>query len=227
MSYLIGSGFIGGLRNDAFAPIWLRNILRYCDPLPSRVAVLSAKASGAPITSNIISEIRLTGDLGHFMDLIEGRKLHKFNGWMGAVLALALIAYNDESDFVFLEQDCLAFGPWVKQLYEDIGTAGVLFGRKHQTAPWMPCSQSLFMVRHSYIPEFVRLILSTDAQNKEGELGEHKFERMAQQFPNDWKMMSWGYDRERPFNVEDKVFYVQQLSEGEIQFLADKSLISL
>jgi hypothetical protein len=159
------------------------------------------------------------------MDLVEGRKPHKFNGWMGAVLALALIAYNDESDFIYIEQDCLCFGPWVNKIYEELGDHGVAFGRKHQTAPWMPCSQSLFIVRHSYIPEFVRLILSTDAQNKEGELGEHKFERMAQEHPNEWKMFSFGYDRERPFNMEDAVFYIQHVTPEELDKLKEKGLV--
>jgi hypothetical protein len=225
MRYLIGSGFITGVGRLEFSRVWLSNLKRFTNPAPSRIIALSVSGAQLPFVDGDVDEVRLTGDLGGFMDLVEGRKPHKFNGWMGAVLALALISYNDESDFIFVEQDCLCFGDWVQKLYSELGGAGVLFGRKHQTAPWMPCSQSLFMVRHSYIPEFVRLILSTDAQNKEGELGEHKFERMAQEHPNEWKMFSFGYDRERPFNMEDAVFYIQQVTPEELDKLKEKGLV--
>lgn len=223
--YLIGSGFIGKGAKFDFARLWLHNILTHTTSDLSRIVIMSVADSQLPFSCHEVDEIQLSGDLGHFMDLVEGRKNHKFNGWMGSVLALALVAYNDESDFIFVEQDCLCFGPWVEQLYKEIESAGVLFGRKHETAPWMPCSQSLFMVKHSYIPEFVRLILSTDAQNKEGELGEHKFERMAQEHPDEWKMFSFGYDRERPFNMDDPVFYVQQLTHEEMGQLKERKLI--
>lgn len=223
MRYLIGSGFIDGEFKQEFARIWFANTARFSSP--SRIVILSAGGHRLKFSEDCADELKLTGDLGHFMALVNGQKPHKFNGWMGAVLALALIAYNDESDFIYKEADCLAFGPWVDRMYHELGDGGIIFGRKHLSHPWMPCSQSLFLVKHSYIPEFVRLILSTDAQNKEGELGEHKFERMEKEHSGEWKMMTFGYDRERPFNTDDEVFYVQQITREELELLRSKSLI--
>lgn len=226
MSYLIGSGYhFKNGKDPDFPALWIANINRHADPKPSRIIVISTGGRGLPFVRDDLQEIVLEGDLGHFMDLVEGRKPHKFNGWTGPVLAAALLAYCDESDFVYLEEDCLAFGPWVKQLYSEIGNAGVLFGHKHQSEPWQPCSQSLFLVRHSYIPEFAKLILQTDSQAKPGELGEHKFERMQQQFPDQWKFMSFGVDRCRPIPFDAPVFYVQQLHPDEIQQLKERGLL--
>ena len=169
--------------------------------------------------------IRLSGDLGHFMDLVNGKKPFAFNSWMASVLALALLAYNNTSDFIYLEQDCLAFGPWVEKIYADLGDAGVVFGRKHQSEPWMPCSQSLFLVRHGYIPEFVRLILGEGPQNIDGNLGEHIFIRLAERYPDKWKQFAWGVDRERPIPYDDPVFYAQQLKPEELATLKEKGLL--
>lgn len=226
MRYLLGSGYVdnGGNRVD-FARIWIDNIERYARPSPSRIVAISANGAQLPFTRNNLDEIHLSGDLGSCGALLNGSKKHHFNGWMGTVLALALIAYCDESDLIYLEQDALAFGEWVERLYADIGEAGVLFGNyKHQA-----CAQSLFMVRHSYIPTFVRLILGGPPQNTAGQLGERVFANLEAQNPKDWKRFTWGFDRDRPeqgfSECKGHVWYVQQLTQSEMNELKVCGLI--
>ena len=225
MRYLLGSGFHSrpGDGRIEFLPVWRKNVDRYAFPPPADVKVICT--GGESVALPLEEIIKLSGDLGHFMDLINKHKDYAFNSWMASALALALVAYNNTSDFIYLEQDALAFGPWVQKLYSEDEKYGVLFGRKHLSAPWMPCSQSLFMVRHWYIPEFVRLILGDGPQNINGNLGEHIFVRLAERYPDKWKQFGWGFDRERPIAYDDEVFYAQQLTSEELDTLRAKGLL--
>lgn len=225
MRYLLGSGFHGnkGDGRREFSEIWGSNILKHAKPLPCNINVICT-GTDEPILADGLCTY-LSGDLGHFMDLVNGKKPYAFNSWMAAALTLAMLAYCNTSDFIYLEQDALAFGPWVKKIYADLGDAGIVFGRKHLSEPWMPCSQSLFLVRHGYIPEFVRLILGEGPQNIDGNLGEHIFIRLSERYPDKWKQFDWGYDRERPIGYDDEVFYAQQLKPVEIDALKAKGLL--
>ncbi len=37
--------------------------------------------------------------------------------------------------------------------------------------------------------------------------------------------LTFGYDRDRPFNVKDKIFYIQQIKTQELQILENEKLI--
>lgn len=231
MRYVIGSGYIGARESvkEAFARVWLDNTVKYSSP--ERIVILTSCGAVFPIRQvkqdpYFIQQIAMSGDLGSCGALLHGSKTYQFNGWMGNMLALALIAYNDEADFIYKEEDCLAFGPWVDKMYDEIGSGGVIFGDcKDGHIEKMPCAQSLFLVRHSFIPEFVSTLLSSPAQNCDAELGEHKFKRFQDGNPTMWKRFSFGYDRGRPFNVDDPVFYIQQITNEELLVLVEKGLM--
>lgn len=225
MRYLLGSGFHSkpGDGRIEFLPVWRANVDKYAFPPPCGIKVICTGGQSVQIAME--EAIILSGDLGHFMDLINKKKDFAFNGWMATVLTLAMIAYCDTADFIYLEQDALAFGPWVQKLYSEDEKIGVLFGRKHLSEPWMPCSQSLFLVRHWYIPEFVRLILGEGPQNIDGNLGEHIFARLEERYPDKWKQFGWGVDRERPIPYDDEVFYCQQIKPEELATLKEKGLL--
>jgi hypothetical protein len=167
----------------------------------------------------------LSGNLGHGGALLSGEKKHLLCGWSAAVLSLAMMAYCNDSDFIYKEQDCLAFGPWVEQMYADMGDKNMVFGRAMKSSPYMPCAQSLFLIRHKFIPEFVKnyIALGTDAQIDN--LPEHKFVKLESSSPNDYARLSFGYDRERPINYNDRVFYAQKLTLHEMHELSSRKLI--
>lgn len=169
--------------------------------------------------------LQLEGNLGHVGDLLNGTKKHELCGWSGAVLALAMIAYCNETDLIYKEQDCLAFGPWVDQMYADLGDKGMVFGRKMINAPYMPCAQSLFLIRHRFIPEFVKRYIELGPENSQDNLPEHKFAKLEAAHPQHYARLSFGYDRERPINFDDKVFYAQKLSRNELEELKRRNLI--
>jgi len=171
------------------------------------------------------TNILLGGNCGHVGDLLSGGKPHALCGWSSAVLALAMIAYCDESDFLYKEQDCLAFGPWIDQMYKDLGNKGMVFGRKMVGPPYMECSQSLFLIRHRFIPEFVRRYIELGPDGDPNNLPETKFAKMEAANPQHYARLSFGYDRERPINFDDKVWFAQKFTAQEIQELKKRGLI--
>jgi hypothetical protein len=216
--YHIGTGFhsppsdhpSSEFEKSEFFRTWMRNTLRYS--FPKRITIMSDSGSVLPYESDLILNLNLSGNLGHFMELLSGAKPYKINGWSGVIVTLALIAYCDECDFIFKEQDALAFGPWVEAMYEQLGAAGAIWGN----CSFMPCEQSLFLVKHGHIPDFVAHYLDGPPQNRDGEFGEHKFKRMEEKYPEKYKRFSFGSGRDRPIPWDDPVFYFQQAKSEDV-----------
>jgi hypothetical protein len=188
---------------------------------PSRIVVLADSCSRFfEDDRHGLIHIELAGDLGHFMNIVNKEKPHHFNGWMGSVLALAMISYCNETDFIYKEADCLAFGDWIPAIYEGLGDGGIAFGN----CSFMPCEQSLFIVRHSYIPEFCRLILGQPRQDTHENLGEHIFRRLEEQNPTMWRRFGFGVGRDRPM-PDGGTFYAQKITDDELKQLKSKGLI--
>lgn len=217
--YMIGTGYYEKPetpRSDFFS-IWFQNTMRHAQP--ERVVVLAnggSKIDGAPG-----QWISMAGNLGHAHDLSEHRKPHVMCGWSAAFVTLAMLAYFDECDFIFKEQDALAFGPWVERLYEEIGTRGMIFGDNKEFA----CSQSVVLIRHAFIPEFVRLYMGTGSEQEKSNECELKFKRLEQANPEQFGRFSFGCDRDRPIPYDAEVFYAQQLSGEELAEMKRRELI--
>jgi hypothetical protein len=209
-NYHIGTGFHAPGRNDTFFQTWLENTLKYS--FPKRITVMSDSGSILPYESKLVLNLNLSGNLGHFMQLVNREKPYAINGWSGAIVTLAMIAYCDECDFIFKEQDCLAFGPWAEKMYDELGGAKAIWG----SCSFMPCEQSLFLVMHDQIPQFVQHYLDGPPQNRSGEFGEDKFKRMEEKFPEKYKRFSFGCGRDRPIPWDDEAFYFQQAKAEDV-----------
>ena len=241
MKYLLGSGFYGGSdRSTRFVDHWKHALLRNTGPIPDRVVVLSVGNTTSGIGSRTMwigkdfgiwptaEELHLNGNLGHCEHLLNGHKPHRHTGWSGAIIALAMLAYNNETDFVFVEQDCIVRGPYIERMYSEIGDGQMIFG--NLTFPdgtlMQPCAQSLFLVRHAFIPEFVRGYLSLGDERRPGQLTEHKFAQLEEMDRRSYRRFSFGYDRGRPAcgleACDDEVCYFQQLTDSEIATLVKK-----
>lgn len=214
-------------RYDKFFQTWLNNVCTLT-PQPQRIIIIADSGARPPIADCHwdlrvpITVIHLFGDLGSCGDLIHGSKTYHFSGWTGVVLAGAMLAYTNETDMVFFEEDVLAFGNVIGQMDKEIGDGKVIFG----SCNFMPCAQSLFLVRHAYLPEFTKLFLSQGQQKLEENLGEHIFCRLEQVFPSVWKRFSFGYDRSRPLKMDDPVWYVQHITPSEMAEFEKRGLIT-
>lgn len=227
MRYLLGSGYIGGPGREEFAELWVRNTIHHIRPDPTRVVVVSVGNSKVPLCmiGKWMNILDLDGNCGHIHHLLTGSKPHWLGGWSASILALALIAYNDESDLIYKEQDCLCFGPWVERMYFDLGDADMVFGYKHKSEPHMPCSQSLFLIRHRFLLDFVTRYISLGTDNNPDNLPESKFEKLEQADPGHYRRLSFGVDRERPLPLDQDVFYCQQLRHEDLAALREKGMI--
>lgn len=224
MRFLLGTSVFDGGKPErqAVTRLWVENIARM-DVKPSRVVVIGE--GGAKIPSFLGDAVRLTGDLGHIHAHLDNgpKSHHAFTGWSASVLALAMLAYIDESDFIYRESDCLAFGPWVARMYRDCGNAGWVFGPKMTSAPWMACAQSLFLVKHGTIPHFVEQFLKRGDERERNRIGETRFVDMEKAIPA--ARLSFGVDRMRPIPWDDEVWYFQQPTPAELEEAKRRNLI--
>jgi hypothetical protein len=212
--YVILSGYIGGDKGrEDFYRIWVENLERNPDVKPERVFVICSRGQVPPIERDWINLIKLTGDLGHICR--DDSQKHQLEGWAADVMIGALLAYDNESDLIYIESDCLPFGNFVSQMYKEVGDVGMIFGSNS----WMPSAQSLFLVRMGFIPQFVHAYLGKKITDRKIG-GEQAFNEMESDFTNYTRRLSFGWDRDRSPDgfapQKGKVCYFQQISPSEI-----------
>lgn len=223
MSYVIASGYIGSdLRRNEFFNIWASNLFQNRDVNPSKTIVICSKDQEPYHRPDFIQFIKVSGNLGHICR--DGSQRHQLEGWACDVMIGALVAYDDESDFLYVEQDCLPFGNFVSALQGECGEEGMIFGSNS----WMPSAQSLFYVRHAFIPEFVHCYLGKKIRDRKIG-GEQAFAEIQSEFGKKIKRTSFGFDRDRPpegfGSMKGKVWYVQQIQPAEIDELRKHGFI--
>jgi hypothetical protein len=92
-----------------------------------------------------------------------------------------------------------------------------------------PCAQSLFLVRHWFIPELVHGYLGKKIKEKKLQ-GEQAFDQMDKEMNGKFQKFSFGFDRDRPpeglASMKDKTFYIQQISFDEVNKLRELGFIT-
>lgn len=215
--FVIGSGYFDD--GSGWAGWFHANVWQPCARSAGASAIkIIAVGGSVPIVGESNGVIRLTGNLGHVHNTLgktEPKKDHRFCGWSAGLIALAMIAYNDESDLIFVEQDCAVFGPWVERLYQELGNGGMIFGK----SKCMPCAQSLILIRHWFIPQFIVKYMGDADERLLRCLPERRFVEMLS-IPA-VRQFSFGCDRDRPIPISDEVFYAQKLTRDELLILRD------
>lgn len=226
MNYLLGSGFFNNpcaaIPAQEMARAWISCIRKHADPQPQRIVVVGAGGHAPEIDG--IDIIRCTGDVGNLQHKVAGKVQHEYAGWTPPVIITAMLAYNEGLDYVFQEQDCLAFGPYIRRMESELGSGGMTIGRP-LFIMGMPATQSLFMVRHWYICQFLRAYLSLGPDDNEHNQGEKKFARLQRLDPKNVRMTSFGVDRDRPITWGEDVFQAQQWGREEFETAKAKGLI--
>lgn len=219
MKYITGSGYFSKPNSglEWFYNLWWENVHKYSNP--DRVFILAMGGCRIPAASG--SWIELDGDLGHVHEILNKLRPFPYCGNGIALCILALIAYCNESDFVYHEQDALAFGPYVEKMYEELGDGGMIMGKQK----CQPVANSITLMRHSFIPEFVSWYLTSAAEDTPGTIGEHKFGRWAES-NNKIRFYSFGCDRDRPIPMDDPIFYAQKFNRQELLELKTRGLIT-
>jgi hypothetical protein len=137
-------------------------------------------------------------------------------------MTLALIAYTNETDLIYKEQDCLWFGHCVYRMYQEIDDGGIIFGHNWQR---VPCENCMFLLKHEFIPQFVASYAASDPENAPQAICEWKFERWHRSNPNVWKKHALGVGRDRPINYNAISWYGQKFTPDEMAELKRRKLI--
>lgn len=212
--YTLGSGFCG-TKGIPFAPTWAQAITKHIKRQPEQIIILGNQRGVFPVSGLFHSagwplpdQISLNGNLGHVGHLISGEKPYEFCGWSMTFLTLAMMAYGNETDFLFIEEDVLIKGDVLEAALTDLQDGQWIFGKKMKTPPFMPCAQGLVYVRHAFIPALVMAYIGLGADSKKGMLPEDKFCKIEEMLPEASRRLKFGYDREHP-NLSDPVWYCQ------------------
>lgn len=207
-----------GLDAEAFFEIWYQNTLKNAPNSQIRLI-------GPDCPDNIPHKPWLPQDanvyvvatypnLGHIHDYIDGKRDGIWCGWTAGIVLGMMDAYVNGWDFIYKEQDCLAFGDFTSQLIKENANYDITYGSCRLMGP----AQSLFIVKHFMIPVVIGCLAQYMDKNV---LPEYKFQKLEVR----QNRLSFGYDRDRPFNPEDEVFYVQQLSKEDLEILKLNNLV--
>lgn len=130
---------------------------------------------------------------------------------------LCLTAYANESSLLFVEQDCLVFGDFYKQMMEDLGDGMMVFGRKMKSEPFMHCGNSLIYIRHEFLLTFVKDYIGLGTDGDTENVPETKFRKIEMMHPDKIRRLSFGCDREKPIPFDGPVVYCQKLTDDELE----------
>lgn len=222
MNYMVYTGFVNNIVIDKYAnknaqdffDIWYKNTRKYINENIS-IIILGPDSPNIDNTENI-KILETYDNLGHVGEYINNSRVGRWCGWTAAIVFGMIHAYVKNVDFVYKEQDCLAFGDYIERMYKDCEGHDIVYG----SYTIMDVAQSLFLVKRDAIPDVIASLAKDDDKNV---LPEHKFLKL----PVKQKRLSFGYDRDRPFNENDSCFYIQQLSTHDLEKLINKGLIEI
>jgi hypothetical protein len=219
MSYKIYTGFVDPIdpvkyadkSAQEFFDLWYANTRKYYED--AEVVILGPDSPDIANKHNI-KVLETYDNLGHVGDYIHNRKHGRWCGWTSAVVFGMMHAYVKNVDFIYKEQDCLAFGNYIQRMYNDCEGFDIAYG----SCRVMGVAQSLFLVKRNAIPD---IISSLAYDEDKVVLPEIKFARL----PVKQTRLSFGYDRDRPWNPTDSEFYIQQISTQDFTQLEAHNLV--
>lgn len=229
MNYIIGTGYWSGAggfhqgqdKSDFF-PVWYENTMKYSNPM--KIIVVNHCAQDFPPIEERKGEwINLAYNHGHIFDKDKNDWL---TGWAVGFLTGAMIAYANKCDFIYKEQDCLAFNNWVEHLYDAAKDCQMVMG----TGP-MNAEVSLVLIKYDFIPKFIAKYLSHPLPDRELNprqghcCNEYKFVWVEQELAPHIKRFTIGAGRHRPIVISEAPFYAQKIEASAMKELKEKGFI--
>lgn len=221
MSAIIGSGFYAAatdlLRATCFADLWIHRLAG------RDVVILNNAEFDLPLFQHpSIREIRVKHNLGHVAHWL-GKPHTQLLGWSMSWILPALVAYSEQRDFIYIEQDCLVFGNWESTMIAECQSKNLAAGFGYCDPSLAACEQSLFWIARDFIPEFVSAYMAIP----EGDatiLPEEKFMRLKAQ-NSKVGQFSMPFGRLRPLDLSLPAFYAQKLTQDELAALKGLGMI--
>lgn len=231
--YIIGSGYVHNPDDKDnikfkknFFSLWYNNTIEYSSP--EEIIVLNSNAEDLSDNYSNIKFLNLSDNPGHILHhLGKSKKSTACNwenapylcGWSFSIIYTSLYAYFKDFDFIYKEQDCLAFGNWVSKLYNELGNRKMVTG----TSKHMSVEQSLFLIKNDYILDFTYKYLSILKSDK-NMLPENKFKYLIEN-NNEIGFFNMPYGRDKPIDTNNLPFYLQHHNKKSNQKLKKSKLI--
>ena len=207
-------------RQPEFHHLWYHFINKYTSP--RKIIIVDSDSEIPPPINTQDSRIellRLDKNYGHAVD---AQKCLSMSGWERAVIMGALYAHLCESDYLYVEQDCLVRGfGWVEACYRAFKRGKIMVGNGEGTP--QPIQQSLFFVANEFIPTFVSTLLDPSKggvrrfQNPPSKQQDCPEVRWYEAFQKQMDFLPFGDGRKRPLVIEQEHFYAQQWTDQELE----------
>lgn len=214
----------------AFFETWLANT-RGCFPDAVATYVFDTCPRRLPASHDQVRWLRMAFNPGHAHDLDKGviDFPAKLCGCTLSTITGMLMAYYNNSDMLFKEQDCLTFNMTADTLYEALGDKSILLGPPEHTGCNLACESSLHLVRRDYIPGLVARLLAHPAPDAGPGFKRQEAKWMDCVAAEDLALLPFGYGRLRPecgcgFSHAGP-WYMQQIKFEELIVLDLKGLI--
>jgi len=217
--YIIVTGYWSDSQERAdFFDLWWSNTLKYSKP--EKIYVVNSASTVLPKEKKG-DWINLSYNLGHVHDLDwNDNPNKKFGGWSMSFLHACMLAFSEKKDLLYKEQDAIACGNWVDELYSH--NKPIVMGRPESSIN-QAIEQSLFLVKNEVLLEFASLYIALAKCDSGPNFmrPELKFRVILQNyFQNRTEFTSMGYGRARPENLEKclisgEAFYIQKLTSEE------------
>ena len=206
-----------GFEKDKFFEIWYKNTRKFTD---NKIYVINIDGIFKKEDYENVEFINLDYNLGHIGQLIKTKKFY-LSGWTLSILIGLLICYNNNVDFLYKEQDCLFFGD-INDVYKELEDKKCKSLIQILQRGWI--EQSFFIVKHEFILTFVTEWLNIPYADYQM-VTEKKHNMIYITHPSDIRPFDFGYGRNRPFNIKDKTFFIQQPKIEELDMLKQNNLI--
>jgi hypothetical protein len=202
--YIVGTGYFKANQKceDFFSDCWVPNTLKYASP--EKIIVTNSASPEIP-TEPLVEWLNLSRNPGHWSPTPS-----RFAGWSFGFIQGALYAYAGDCDYIYKEQDCLAFGNWVEEMQRQCEGKGMVTGELWEPhVRWVTMELSLIFVKWEFIMPFLTQLFSIE-ETEDVMRPEKKFLAIRDKNPDSIGAVSFGYGGNRPFNCEDDCFYIQR-----------------
>lgn len=221
MNPLIITGFCATKDNyefrRSFFDLWLKNTG------DSDIVVIdNNEVTPLAVDNPRVRVIRINHNLGSIESHIGKFRPHLLGFSAGWIIG-AMIAYSENRDMLYKEQDCLWFGPALQEIVRRAESTDMLVQMGYAVSAPARVECCLFWVRHGFITEFIVKYME-QSQGDGVKTPEEKFNHIAGS-DNRIAPLGFGVGRDRPLPSDHPVWYAQKITADEVEDLKRRGLL--
>ena len=200
-----------GVSNKCYQPNWLNIWREYHQKQSDEYINFTVYVSRCNIwpTKKFIDQFSASA-----VSLIENDRFNTRHDSWSAMLHGAIQAYNNDCDFVYIEQDCFVKGLQGATVWAKANKAKICYGFGEYAMQPNSAEYSFVYVDKKYIGDFISGIVTVCPDRQANILPERAFHMM---FGEEFTAWPFGYGRKTVKNWDEPIFYKQQLTDEELR----------